>query len=63
LESASKLHRGDLFGPVGEARYDLIISIRPIRAEGMAKLPRECRRRPKLALDAAPTDLMWSAAS
>ena len=47
-----KLHRGDLFGPVGEARYDLIISNPPyVDAEGMAELPRECRAEPKLALD------------
>ena len=47
-----KLHRGDLFGPIGEARYDLIISNPPyVDAEGMAKLPRECRAEPKLALD------------
>jgi ribosomal protein L3 glutamine methyltransferase len=47
-----KLHRGDLFGPIGEARYDLIISNPPyVDAEGMAELPRECRAEPKLALD------------
>jgi ribosomal protein L3 glutamine methyltransferase len=47
-----KLHRGDLFGPVGEVRYDLIISNSPyVDAEGMAELPRECRAEPKLALD------------
>src|SRR5437899_551346 len=47
-----RLHRGDLFGPIAEARYDLIISNPPyVDAEGMAKLPRECRAEPKLALD------------
>jgi len=47
-----KLHRGDLFGPIGEARYDQIISNPPyVDAEGMAELPRECRAEPKLALD------------
>jgi ribosomal protein L3 glutamine methyltransferase len=47
-----KLHRGDLFEPIGEARYDLIISNPPyVDAEGMAELPRECRAEPKLALD------------
>jgi ribosomal protein L3 glutamine methyltransferase len=47
-----KLHRGDLFGPIGEARYDLIISNPPyVDAEGMAELPCECRAEPKLALD------------
>ena len=47
-----KLRRGDLFGPIGEARYDLIISNPPyVDADGMAGLPRECRAEPKLALD------------
>ncbi len=47
-----KLHRGDLFGPIGEARYDLIISNPPyVDAAGMAELPRECRAEPKLAFD------------
>src|SRR4029077_5835442 len=47
-----KLHRGDLFGPIGNQRYDLIISNPPyVDAEGMAGLPRECRAEPKLALD------------
>jgi ribosomal protein L3 glutamine methyltransferase len=46
------LHRGDLFGPIGEQRYDLIISNPPyVDAEGMAALPRECRAEPKLAFD------------
>jgi ribosomal protein L3 glutamine methyltransferase len=46
------LHRGDLFGPIGEKRYDLIISNPPyVDAEGMAGLPRECRAEPKLAFD------------
>ena len=52
LEHRVKLHRGDLFGPVGKARYDLIISNPPyVDAEGMAALPRECRTEPKLAFD------------
>jgi len=47
-----KLHRGDLFGPIGEAHYDLIISNPPyVDADGMAELPRECRAEPRLALD------------
>ncbi len=50
LEDRVTLHRGDLFGPIGEARYDLIISNPPyVDAEGMADLPRECRAEPKLA--------------
>lgn len=46
------LHRGDLFAPLGDARYDLIITNPPyVDAEGMAALPPECRAEPKLAFD------------
>jgi ribosomal protein L3 glutamine methyltransferase len=46
------LHRGDLFQPLGDKRYDLIISNPPyVDAHGMAELPRECRAEPKLAFD------------
>lgn len=46
------LHRGDLFTPLGDARYDLIITNPPyVDAEGMAALPPECRAEPKLAFD------------
>jgi ribosomal protein L3 glutamine methyltransferase len=46
------LLRGDLFQPVGDKRYDLIISNPPyVDAQGMAELPRECRAEPKLAFD------------
>jgi len=46
------LHRGDLFQPVGDKRYDLIMSNPPyVDAQGMAELPRECRAEPKLAFD------------
>jgi ribosomal protein L3 glutamine methyltransferase len=52
LEDRLALHRGDLFGPLGDKRYDLIISNPPyVDAEGMAGLPRECRAEPKLAFD------------
>jgi ribosomal protein L3 glutamine methyltransferase len=52
LEERVTLHRGDLFKPIGEQRYDLIISNPPyVDAEGMASLPRECRTEPKLAFD------------
>ena len=52
LEDRVNLHRGDLFGPLGGKRYDLIISNPPyVDAEGMADLPRECRAEPKLAFD------------
>src|SRR3954462_1863194 len=46
------LHRGDLFTPLGDNKYDLIITNPPyVDAEGMAGLPRECRCEPKLAFD------------
>jgi ribosomal protein L3 glutamine methyltransferase len=52
LEDRVTLHRGDLFKPLGDSRYDLIISNPPyVDAEGMAELPRECRAEPKLAFD------------
>jgi ribosomal protein L3 glutamine methyltransferase len=58
LEDRVKLHRGDLFGPLGAARYDLIISNPPyVDALGMAELPRECRAEPKLAFDGGPDGL------
>jgi ribosomal protein L3 glutamine methyltransferase len=52
LEERITLHRGDLFAPLGEQKYDLIISNPPyVDAEGMAALPPECRAEPKLAFD------------
>ncbi|HEY2210672.1 MAG TPA: 50S ribosomal protein L3 N(5)-glutamine methyltransferase [Bradyrhizobium sp.] len=52
LENRVTLHRGDLFKPLGDSRYDLIISNPPyVDAEGMAELPRECRAEPRLAFD------------
>jgi ribosomal protein L3 glutamine methyltransferase len=52
LQHRLTLHRGDLFKPLGDKRYDLIISNPPyVDAEGMAGLPRECRAEPKLAFD------------
>jgi ribosomal protein L3 glutamine methyltransferase len=52
LDGRVRLHRGDLFGPLGGERYDLIISNPPyVDAEGMAALPHECRAEPKLAFD------------
>jgi ribosomal protein L3 glutamine methyltransferase len=58
LEDRVTLHRGDLFEPIGERRYDLIISNPPyVDAAGMAALPRECRAEPKLAFDGGPDGL------
>ncbi len=52
LDDRITLHRGDLFAPLSARRYDLIISNPPyVDAEGMARLPRECRAEPKLAFD------------
>jgi len=52
LDERITLHRGDLFAPLGDARYDLIITNPPyVDAEGMAGLPPECRAEPKLAFD------------
>jgi ribosomal protein L3 glutamine methyltransferase len=55
LKERITLHEGDLFGPVGDARYDLIVSNPPyVDAAGMAALPPECRHEPPLALDGGP---------
>jgi ribosomal protein L3 glutamine methyltransferase len=52
LDERIALHRGDLFAPLGDKRYDLIISNPPyVDAEGMAGLPAECRAEPALAFD------------
>jgi ribosomal protein L3 glutamine methyltransferase len=52
LEGQIELYRGDLFAPLSDKRYDLIISNPPyVDAAGMASLPRECRTEPKLAFD------------
>jgi ribosomal protein L3 glutamine methyltransferase len=52
LKERIRLHEGDLFDPIGGARYDLIVSNPPyVDATGMATLPPECRHEPALALD------------
>jgi ribosomal protein L3 glutamine methyltransferase len=52
LDERITLHRGDVFVPLGNKRYDLIISNPPyVDAEGMAALPAECRAEPALAFD------------
>jgi ribosomal protein L3 glutamine methyltransferase len=46
------LHQGDLFAPLGDSKYDLIISNPPyVDADGMAGLPPECRFEPAMAFD------------
>jgi len=50
LDDRVTLLQGDLFAPVGDARYDLIISNPPyVDDEGMDDLPDECRYEPELA--------------
>jgi ribosomal protein L3 glutamine methyltransferase len=52
LDERITLYRGDLFAPLGDNKYDLIITNPPyVDAEGMAALPPECRAEPKLAFD------------
>jgi ribosomal protein L3 glutamine methyltransferase len=52
LQERIMLYEGDLFGPIGAVRYDLIVSNPPyVDAAGMAALPPECRHEPALALD------------
>jgi ribosomal protein L3 glutamine methyltransferase len=51
LHDRVRLLRGDLFAPLGAARYDLILTNPPyVDAPGMAGLPPECRHEPRLAL-------------
>ena len=55
LADRVRLHRGDLTAPLGDARYDLIITNPPyVDAPGMAGLPPECRHEPALAFDGGP---------
>lgn len=58
LSDRIALHRGDLFGPVQDRRYDLILSNPPyVDASGMAKLPPEYRHEPRMALAAGDDGL------
>jgi ribosomal protein L3 glutamine methyltransferase len=60
LEERITLYMGDLFKPLGDNRYDLIISNPPyVDAEGMAGLPRECRAEPKMAFDGGADGLTF----
>ncbi len=59
LEDRVVLHRGDLFGAIGNARYDLIITNPPyVDSEGMARLPPECEHEPAMAFDGGDDGLV-----
>lgn len=50
LEDRIALHRGDLFAPVGNAAYDIIVANPPyVDAKAVAALPAEYKREPLLA--------------
>jgi len=52
LKQRIRLLRGDLFAPVKNGRYNLIIANPPyVDEKGMASLPPECRHEPRLAFD------------
>jgi ribosomal protein L3 glutamine methyltransferase len=58
LEDRVSLYQGDLFAPLGDARYDLIISNPPyVDQQGMDDLPDECRYEPELAFYGGPDGL------
>ncbi|MCB1960336.1 MAG: 50S ribosomal protein L3 N(5)-glutamine methyltransferase [Rhodocyclaceae bacterium] len=58
LEARVTLHRGDLYAPLGETRYDLILSNPPyVTTADMAALPAEYRHEPAMALAAGDDGL------
>jgi len=51
LEDRIALHEGDLFSPVGQRRYDVILCNPPyVTDASMARLPKEYTHEPKMAL-------------
>jgi ribosomal protein L3 glutamine methyltransferase len=58
LQDRVRLLRGDLFKPAGDSVYDVILCNPPyVDAQGMARLPQEYRREPRLALAAGADGL------
>lgn len=58
LEGRVNLHKGDLFAPLKNKTYDLIITNPPyVDHEEMAVLPEEYRTEPAMALDGGPDGL------
>ncbi|QUS41246.1 50S ribosomal protein L3 N(5)-glutamine methyltransferase [Tardiphaga alba] len=52
LDERLTLYKGDLFAPLGDTTYDLIITNPPyVDAQGMADLPDECLAEPSMAFD------------
>ena len=60
LRDRVRLLRGDLYAPVAEECYDLILTNPPyVDAAGMAGLPPECRHEPRIALAAGADGLKF----
>ncbi|HEX7046860.1 MAG TPA: 50S ribosomal protein L3 N(5)-glutamine methyltransferase [Gammaproteobacteria bacterium] len=58
VENQLELHEGDLFAPLPERRYDIIVSNPPyVDADDMAALPNEFRHEPELGLAAGADGL------
>lgn len=59
LKKRIRLLRGDLFAPVKDGRYDLIVSNPPyVDRKGMSGLPPECRHEPSMAFDGGADGLL-----